>query len=47
MKAVPTIVERENRAFARDDVLKAVASFGYVFMGTLFEMLSISQGVSS
>lgn len=47
MKAVPTIVERGNRAFTRDEVLMAVASFGYVSMGAWFEILSISQGVSS
>ena len=47
MIAVPTIVERGNRALTRGEVGKAVASAGYVLMGELFEMLSIAQGVSS
>ena len=46
METVPTIVERGNRALTHDEVLKALESFGYVFMGALYEMFSISQGVS-
>ena len=45
MKSIPTIVERGNRALTHDDVLKAVESLGCVFMGALYQMLSLSLGV--
>ena len=46
MKSIPTIVERGTRALTHDEVQKAVESFGYVFMGALYQMFSLSQGFS-